>query len=300
MMKKRVTCAAFLMMLAVPAVKAQVQTDKNCQGRIYGSSEVTRRARILKRPGVSLITRAVGPNARGVIVLDAVLCRSGRVTDIRIVQGLSPSINEAAAAELSMVRFLPAELRWHSVSTRMSFEFSFGGNVPGIKVTTSTNATGRLVENVNIIGHRRLTTEQILSWIKTRPGEPYRPEQLKRDFDAILATGDFDRTQTRVILEDGVRGGVDLTFEVVELPLVAEINFEGLKLDRSLVFDAWKKEHIDLRSGGPYDVVAVKAAVRIIKQLLDSNGLGNSRVETRTENVTSMNVNVIFVIKANR
>jgi hypothetical protein len=65
-----------------------------------------------------------------------------------------------------------------------------------------------------------LTANEILSWIKTRPGSSYSEEKLKRDFDAILATGQFDKTQTRVMIEDGVRGGVRVIFEVVELTFV--------------------------------------------------------------------------------
>jgi Surface antigen variable number repeat len=297
-MCKRATGAGLVIMLAALSISAQVQDHEKCSGKIYGGQEVTKRARILEYADVSMITRAE-PNVHGKIVLAAVLCRSGRVTDIRIVKGLSPTVNEFTIAALKLVRFVPAELRWQSVSQRTNFEFNFGVNEPG-KEGTSADAPGRLVEAVNIIGHRRLTTEQILSWIKTRPGEPYSAEQIKRDFEAVLATGNFDKTQTRVTMDDGVRGGVVLTFMVVELPLVGEIKFEGLRLDPSLVFDAWKKKHIDLRAGGPYDVLAIKSAVRIIKQVLDENGQSNSRVELLTNQPTATTVNITFVITPNQ
>jgi hypothetical protein len=297
---KRLTSAGFVLLLAVLAAPAQRGVSEECLGKIHGARDVTRRARILEGPDLSIITRVVEPNVRGVIVLDAVLCRSGRVTDIRIIEGLSPSVNEFTTAAVRLVRFVPAELRWHSVSQRIGFEIHFGGNVPGIKVTTSVDAAGRLVESVNIIGHRRLTTKQILSWIQTRPGESYRLKQIERDLEAILATGHFDKTQTSVTTEDGTHGGVGVTFEVVELPLIAEIKFEGLKLDRSIVFDAWKKERVDLQSGDIYNVETIQAAVRVIKQVLNANGQRNSRVETRTENLTAMTVNLTFVITQDR
>jgi hypothetical protein len=286
---KSLIYAAFLVMLASHATPAQIRSGEKCSGRIYNISEVTQRASTLEGPDWSVLTRGVPPGTRGVFLLKAVLCRTGHVTDIEIVKGLSPDLNEIAAAAVSVVKFAPAEFRSHTVSQRMSFELRINDNPPGI----------RLVEGIEVVGHRRLTTEQILSWIKTRPGEPYSGEQIQRDFEAVLATRNFDKTQTRVIMEDGVRGGVVLTFMVVELPLVGEIKFEGLELDPSVVFDAWKKEHIDLRSGGPYDAVAIKAAARIIKKLLDANGQNNSQVDVMTEILTPMKVNVTFVIKPN-
>jgi len=181
----------------------------------------------------------------------------------------------------------------------MQFEVSFGGNEPGIKINTSADTAGRLVEDLNIMGQRRLTTEQILSSIRTRPGEAYKPDQIERALAAILATGQFDKSQTGVTLEDAVRGGVSVTFGVVELPLISEIRFEGLRLDRSIVFEAWKTERVHLQSGDVYNADTVKAAARVIKQILDKNGRTNSRVEIKTESLTGMTVNVIFVITEN-
>ncbi|HKP35252.1 MAG TPA: POTRA domain-containing protein [Pyrinomonadaceae bacterium] len=290
---KRAICAGFLLMLTALAAMAQVPSDEKCSGRIYGSGEVTKRARILERPDLNI-------NARGVIVINAVLCRSGRVTDIQVVKGLSPSIDEFFAAAVSMVKFVPAEFRWHSVSQRMMFEFSFGGNAPGIKVDTSADATGGLVEAVTIMGNRRLTSDQVLSWIRSQPGEPFRPEQVGRDLEAILATGQFDKDQTSVTIEDGIRGGLVITFEVMELSLIKEIKFEGLKIDPKVVFAAWKTERVQLKSGDVYNADTVQAAARVIKQVLDKNGRTNSRVETVTESPTAMTVNVIFVITENR
>ena len=212
-MVKRFIRVGLLILLGMLPTSAQV--DKKCSGRVYGASEVNKSAKILVRPKLNV--GLLGPIARAHFVLDAVLCRTGQVTDIRVIEGLSPELNEFARAAVSLVKFEPAELNFHSVSTRRRFEFVYGGNEPGIKDLTASNAANRPVETVDIIGHRRLTTKEILSWIQTRAGDPYDEEKLKRDFDALLATGKFDKTQTRAMIEDGVRGGVRVIFEVVEL-----------------------------------------------------------------------------------
>lgn len=215
---KRFTRVGLLVLLGVLPTSAQV--DKKCSGRVYSAREVTKPARIIEGPKLRL--GLLEPLARARFVLEAVLCRSGQVTDIRVIEGISPEINEFARAAVSLVKFVPAELRFHSVSTRRRFELLYGPNEPGIKNITANDTAKRLVESVDIIGNRRLTTKEILAWIQTRPGDPYNEEKLKRDLKALLSTGYFDKTQTRVMIEDGVRGGVRVVFEVVELPSVIE------------------------------------------------------------------------------
>ena len=210
---KRFTRVGLLILLGVLPASAQV--DKKCSGRVYGARDVNKPARIIDGPKLNV--GLLEPLARARFVLEAVLCRNGQVTDIRVIEGVSPEINEFASAAVSLVKFEPAELSWHSVSTRRRFELQYGPNEPGIKDITATNAANRLVEGVDIIGNRRLTAKEILSWIQTRAGDPYNEEKLKRDFDALLGTGQFDKTQTRVMIEDGARGGVKVIFEVVEL-----------------------------------------------------------------------------------
>ena len=60
----------------------------------------------------------------------------------------------------------------------------------------------RLVEDVDIIGNRRLRKEDILYWIQTRPGDPYNPDQVNRDLQTILSLNFFDKVGTRVTIED--------------------------------------------------------------------------------------------------
>lgn len=298
-MMTKLAAAAFFVTLTVLTATAQVGTDQKCSGRIYSQREVTKPARLTGGPDLKVAVGMAGPSVRGKVVLEAVLCRSGRVTDVRIIEGLSPTINEFVVAAMSTVRFVPAELRWHSVSQRIRFELGFGPNAPGVRLVTSSDAAGRLVENVEIVGNRILTTKQILSWIRTRPGDPYSEGQIKQDFDAVLATGHFDKTQTRVTIEDAVRGGVAVIFEVVELPVIAEVKFEGLKVEPSIILDALKKEKIHLQAGKPFDVRALNSAVRVIKQALVASGHGEGQVETKIETIDAMTVKLTFVITRN-
>ncbi|HEU5132239.1 MAG TPA: POTRA domain-containing protein, partial [Pyrinomonadaceae bacterium] len=87
----------------------------------------------------------------------------------------------------------------------------------------------RVVENVDIIGNRRLRKDDILYYIQTRPGDPYNVEQVQRDYQTLLSLTFFDKTATRVLTENGPRGGVNIIFEVKELPIIRDLTFDGLK-----------------------------------------------------------------------
>src|SRR5687767_15531970 len=86
----------------------------------------------------------------------------------------------------------------------------------------------RLVESVDVIGNRRLRKDDILYYVQTRPGDVYSPARVQSDYQAILSLGFFDKVQTRVTEEPGPRGGIIVTFFVVELPIIRDIIFAGL------------------------------------------------------------------------
>ena len=72
----------------------------------------------------------------------------------------------------------------------------------------------QIVESVDIQGNRRLRDEDLLYYIKTRQGDIYDPAALERDLRELLSLNFFDKTATRVLTEDGIRGGVNVIFEV--------------------------------------------------------------------------------------
>jgi len=297
-MKKKFNLLGWLAVFSLFAASAPAQSRINygrkCSGPIYNARDVMRRARILKQPDFKAIYEAFGRDVHARVSLEAVLCRSGQVTDIRVVESAPTNVGEFVAGAVSLMRFTPAELNWHTVSQRQRFEFSI--NESGFfEEIHSRAAAGRLLERLEIIGNRRITARQILSWMKTQVGEPYDSEQIQRDLKAILATGYFNSSGTRVHTENGVQGGVDVIFEVFELPLIKEMNFRGLEIDRSVLLQALDKE-LNLRTGMPFGVEAMKQALALIKRVLASNGQRASKVDLQTELVDATTINLTFVI----
>lgn len=284
-------CASFIISLSV--IYGQTQKAGTCRGPIYTGEEVTRRAKITEPANFNVIYKAFGSDIHAHAVLDAVLCRSGYVTDIKVIEISPVKIRELIVFSVSTIRFKPAEMNWHTVSQRYRFEFNINEGVKGID---PANAAGRLVESLDVMGNRRFTAQEIRSWIKTRPGEPYKAEQIQADLLAILSKGYFDRTGTRVFTEDGVRGGVGVYFEVQELPMIGVVSFEGLKIDPAMVRQAWNDAQVNMQTGEPFTPEAGKAAMRVLKQVLDSKALNYAKVDLRVEMSTSQTVKLIFVI----
>ena len=155
----------------------------------------------------------------------------------------------------------------------------------------------RLVENVDIIGNRRLRKDDILYYIQTRPGDPFSEAQIQRDYTTLLSLTFFDKTATRVFTENGPRGGVNVIFEVKELPIIRDLTFEGLKsVQESDVLKAFRERRVGVSKENIYDPVKIRAAMRTIKELLSAGGHPNATVEEETEEVSATSLAVNFKI----
>lgn len=287
-----------LMLLFAVPVKAQNLNQNNgetCHGPVFSTRELSRRATITSRPILAMTQEALAHDVHGRVVLEAVLCRTSRITDLRVVESLPYGMTEKSLEAVRQIKFTPAEMNWHTVSQKMRFEFYF--NDRGLDEIAAQDAEGRIVEAVEIIGNRRLTGNEIMGLTQTRPGDFCSVQQMKKDLAAILATGYFDRGDTRVQTENRADGGVVIVIEVHELPLISEVKFEGLRgVAESVILDALRKEEIDLREGRVYDPAKVRTAISVIRKVLESSGQRDVDIAVRTESLTASRVVLTFVI----
>lgn len=155
----------------------------------------------------------------------------------------------------------------------------------------------RLVENVEVIGNRRLRKDDILYYIQTRPGDPYNEAQIQRDYQTLLTLNFFDKTATRVFTENAPRGGVNVIFEVKELPIIRDMTFEGLKsVQESDVLKAFRERRVGVSKENVYDPVKVRTAMRVIKEMLSASGHPNATVTEETEEVSATSLAITFRI----
>ena len=155
----------------------------------------------------------------------------------------------------------------------------------------------RLVEEVDITGNRRLRRDDILYYVQTRPGDPYNPAQVERDLQTILSLGFFDKVGTRVYTEDAPRGGVRVIFEVKELPIIRDIQFEGLhSVSESDVLKTFRERRVGVSKEAIYDPVKVRNAIRVMKEMLAAKGHPNAVIAEGREQVSSTSVAITFQV----
>ncbi len=158
-------------------------------------------------------------------------------------------------------------------------------------------STQQIVESVDVSGNRRLRDEDLLYYIKTRPGDVYDPAALERDLRELLSLNFFDKTYTRVLTTDGARGGVNVIFEVRELPIVRDLQFTGLKaVPESDVLKAFREQRVGISKEAVYDPVKARNATRILRELMASKGYPNATVNIKEEEVSATSIALTFEI----
>jgi outer membrane protein insertion porin family len=146
----------------------------------------------------------------------------------------------------------------------------------------------QLVELVDIQGNRRLRDDDLLYYIKTRPGDVFSQQQIERDMKELLSLNFFDKTATKVSVEDGVRGGVNVIFEVKELPIIRDLQFKGTKaIAESDILKAFREQRVGISKESIYDPVKKKNATRTIRELLAAKGYPNAKVDVAEEEVSA-------------
>ncbi|HXI94474.1 MAG TPA: POTRA domain-containing protein [Blastocatellia bacterium] len=157
-------------------------------------------------------------------------------------------------------------------------------------------AESQLIERVLFRGNRRIPASTIKSWIGARKGDSYSPAQLDRDVRSLHDTGHFD--DVTVYVEDGLRRGKIITFEVSERPLILAINYEGIdEATQAEVLEEWRERKIELPEGSEYDPVKVRRAAAVIQDLLVRRGNHRAKVNPMVERQTVSSVSVVFKVE---
>ncbi len=80
------------------------------------------------------------------------------------------------------------------------------------------------IEQIRVIGNRRIPKETVLARLFTHEGDTYDPISIERDFNSLWNTGYFENL--RIEREDTEKG-VILNVFVQEKPTIREINYPG-------------------------------------------------------------------------
>jgi TonB family protein len=103
-------------------------SEDTCAKPIYNRKEVTRPAKIISKPEPDIPEEARTKQVKGRVVLTAVLCRTGKVTDIVIVEGLPYGVTEKMIENARRIKFIPAEKDGQPVSQEQRMEYEINMN----------------------------------------------------------------------------------------------------------------------------------------------------------------------------
>jgi outer membrane protein insertion porin family len=151
------------------------------------------------------------------------------------------------------------------------------------------------IEQIRVIGNRRIPKETILARLFTHVGDTYDPVSIERDFNSLWNTSYFD--DLRIEREDSEKGLI-LNVFVREKPTIREINYKGLNaVSQSDVLDRFKKEKVGLSVESQYDPTRIKRAETVLKDILSEHGHQFATIKTEVKTIPPASVQVNFNIK---
>ncbi len=103
----------------------------------------------------------------------------------------------------------------------------FGASLTGLALPCVATAApaGPTVAAVRIQGNAKVSSDRILDVVETKAGDRFDPATAQRDARSIAELGFFSNVSAPLV--QNVRGGVAVTFRVLENPVVREVRFTG-------------------------------------------------------------------------
>lgn len=129
---------------------------------------------------------------------------------------------------------------------------------------------------INISGNKNISTEKILSLIKTRQGNDFDENLIKKDIESLIKTGYFKEINYSV---EKKTDGVELNIEIKENPLIEKIIFEGNKIFKTKKL----KEFFGIKEGDILVEEKVIEGIDKIREQYYKKGFQTTEVEYEIE-----------------
>lgn len=117
-----------IVLFSLPALAqdAKRNDDKEgCAQPVFERKDVSLPAKFTSRPEPQYTDEARAHQVEGRVILTAVLCKSGKVTDIVVIKEMPYGMTENVVEAVRKIKFLPAEKDGQQVSQMQRFEYEF-------------------------------------------------------------------------------------------------------------------------------------------------------------------------------
>ncbi len=131
--------------------------------------------------------------------------------------------------------------------------------------TLAEQSEGLPIGSLEIVGNRRVGRDDVLSYLREKPGHLFKVENLTGDVHALWDSGFFEDIQVDLTTNDK---GIVLRFIVRERPNIKEITYEGNdELDNDKLNEA-----VELKPNTILSIPAVRRSVQKIKDAYSEKG----------------------------
>ena len=152
------------------------------------------------------------------------------------------------------------------------------------------------IEAIQFRGSRRVPQDTLRAMIFSKVGDVYNDDSIRRDFQLLWNSNRFD--DITVQTERGERGGIVVTFVVVERPVIRDIKYEGMKsASTSDVLDRFKERKVGLVVESQYDPNVINHAAVVIKELLSERGHVFATVTPELRRIPPASLEIIFNVE---
>ena len=154
--------------------------------------------------------------------------------------------------------------------------------------------TQQTIEEVRIVGNRRIPESTVLYYVQSQPNSVYREDLARRDYRNLLNTNFFEDASLKTMQGEL---GIILIFEVKERPLIRAVEFEGMSsFKESDILEQFKDRKVGLSVDSPFDPSKLPKARKAIRMLLSQGGQPLGRVEVETDRIASSSIRIVFHI----
>lgn len=136
---------------------------------------------------------------------------------------------------------------------------------PPREVSEAEAARGLPIVSVEVAGNRRVTKEDVRSYLRQKPGQTFSPEALAKDVRELWGSGFFDDIEVDL---DRTDAGVSLRFTVRERPNVAKVEFDG----NDEIDDDDLKEAVEVKENSVISQPSIQRATQKIRDMYAEKG----------------------------
>ena len=157
----------------------------------------------------------------------------------------------------------------------------------------STPVGAKSIESIHILGHKKIEKDAIMEKLINKVGSPLSLKAVKKEVQVLFKTGYFQDIQ--VSEKPGQKGGLALTYTVVERPVIASIEYKGnSELDDDELAELTKMKVFEI-----IDYGKITRGVSDIQKAYEEKGYYLARISYQVKKTKTGEVKVLFKIKEN-